>query len=39
VGSYHHVSKKYLPLYINEFTFRHNNRKNPDMFGEALSPA
>ncbi len=37
VGNYHHVSKKYLPLYLNEFQFRHNNRKNPDIFGEAVA--
>ncbi len=37
MGSYHHVSKKYLPLYINEFSYRYNNRKNPDMFGEAIA--
>src|SRR5262249_23620283 len=35
MGQFHHVSKKYLPLYLAEFTFRHNNRKNPDIFGEA----
>ena len=37
VGSFHHVSKAYLPLYLAEFTFRHNDRKNPDMFMELLS--
>ena len=37
MGNFHHVSKKYLPLYINEFTFRHNNRKNPDIFGKAIA--
>src|SRR6266851_2355125 len=31
VGTFHHVSKKYLPLYLAEFQFRHNNRKNPDI--------
>jgi transposase-like protein len=36
VGTYHNVSKKYLPLYLNEFQFRHNNRKNPDIFGAAV---
>ena len=35
LGSYHHVSRDYLPLYLNEFSFRFNNRKNPAMF-EAL---
>jgi transposase-like protein len=37
MGSFHHVSKKYLPLYLAEFQFRHNNRKNPDIFGEAIA--
>lgn len=37
VGTYHNVSKKYLPLYLNEFTWRHNNRKNPDIFRAALA--
>jgi transposase-like protein len=37
VGSFHKVSKDYLPLYLAEFSFRHNNRKNPDIFGELLS--
>jgi len=37
MGSYHKVSKTYLPLYLAEFTFRHNNRKNPDVFMELLS--
>jgi ISXO2 transposase-like protein len=32
VGAYHEVSKDYLPLYLNEFSFRHNNRNNPDAF-------
>lgn len=35
IGNYHHVSRDYLPLYLNEFSFRFNNRKNPEMF-EAL---
>ncbi len=36
VGSYHKVSRKYLPLYIAEFQFRYNNRMNEDIFGEAI---
>jgi transposase-like protein len=36
MGTYHNVSKKYLPLYLAEFQFRHNNRKNPDIFGQAI---
>jgi predicted RNA-binding Zn-ribbon protein involved in translation (DUF1610 family) len=37
VGTYHNVSKKYLPLYLNEFAFRFNNRKNEDIFGKAIA--
>jgi len=37
MGSYHNVSKKYLPLYLNEFTFRFNNRKTKDIFGVAVA--
>jgi hypothetical protein len=37
MGQFHHVSKKYLPLYLNEFSFRHNNRDNPDMFGALIT--
>lgn len=36
MGSFHHVSKKYLPLYLNEFSFRYNNRNNEDIFAEAV---
>ena len=37
MGSFHHVSKEYLPMYINEFCFRYNNRKNADMFDRVLA--
>ena len=37
VGSFHKVSRKYLPLYVAEFQFRYNNRMNPDIFGTAIS--
>jgi hypothetical protein len=37
LGTYHNVSRKYLPLYLNEFVFRYNNRKNADMFGLAVA--
>jgi transposase-like protein len=36
MGSYHKVSRKYLPLYIAEFQFRYNNRLNTDIFGQAI---
>ena len=37
MGQFHHVSKSYLPLYINEFSWRHNNRKNPSSFADLLT--
>ncbi len=36
VGTFHKVSKKYLPLYVAEFQFRYNNRLNDDIFGTAI---
>jgi transposase-like protein len=36
VGTFHKVSHKYLPLYVNEFEFRYNNRHNPDIFATAI---
>ncbi len=37
MGSYHKVSKTYLPLYVNEFSWRFNNRKNPNAFSDLLT--
>jgi hypothetical protein len=37
MGSFHHVSAKYLPLYVAEFEWRYNNRKNPDIFSAAIA--
>jgi hypothetical protein len=37
VGTYHKVSKDYLPLYLNEFSYRHNNRNNPDVFADLIT--
>jgi hypothetical protein len=37
VGTYHKVSKDYLPLYLNEFSYRHNNRDNPDAFADLVA--
>ena len=37
VGTFHNLSKEYLPLYLAEFQFRFNNRKNPDIFRAILA--
>ena len=37
LGTFHKVSKKYLPLYVAEFQFRYNNRRNADIYGTAFS--
>jgi hypothetical protein len=37
MGAYHKVSRKYLPLYVAEFEFRYNNRRNSDIFGAAIA--
>lgn len=37
VGTFHKVSKKYLPLYIAEFEFRYNHRHDPAIFDAAIA--
>lgn len=37
IGTYHKVSKAYLPLYLAEFSYRHNNRKEADLFGAVVA--
>jgi transposase-like protein len=37
VGTFHQVSKDYLPLYVNEFAFRHNYRDDKDMFQKVIA--
>ena len=32
-GAFHKVSLKHLQHYLEEFSFRFNNRKSPDLFG------
>jgi transposase-like protein len=39
VGQFHKVSEKWLPKYIDEFCFRHNERNNIDIFGLTLKLA
>jgi transposase-like protein len=36
VGSYHHLSAKHLPAYLDEMAFRHQNRKNAYSFRDTL---
>jgi transposase-like protein len=36
MGVFHKVSEKYLPLYINEFAFRFNNRGDYDLMDRVL---
>lgn len=37
VGQYHKVSAKYLPLYLDEFSFRFNNRGEFNLMDKVLS--
>ena len=32
VGTYHKVSRDHLPLYLNEFAWRHNHRNDTESF-------
>jgi transposase-like protein len=36
VGTWHKVSAKHLPAYLDEMCFRFNNRKNPYLFRDVL---
>ncbi len=36
VGSFHQLSEKHLPAYLDEFEFRFNNRENPYLFRDTL---
>ena len=37
MGTFHNVSKEHLPLYLAEFSYRHNNRNNPDIFADVIA--
>jgi hypothetical protein len=36
VGTWHRLSAKHLEAYLNEMTFRFNNRENPYLFRDTL---
>jgi transposase-like protein len=36
VGTYHQLSAKHLPAYLDEMAFRFNNRENPYLFRDTL---
>jgi transposase-like protein len=36
VGTYHQLSSKHLPAYVDEIAFRFNNRNNPYVFRDTL---
>ncbi len=36
VGSYHHLSAKHLPSYLDEFEWRFNNRRNDFLFRDTM---
>lgn len=36
MGTWHKISAKHLPAYLDEMTFRFNRRKNPDLFIDTL---
>src|SRR5215471_125491 len=36
VGAFHKISLKHMQRYLDEFSFRFNNRKNPDLFGPTV---
>ena len=36
VGTWHRVSAKHLPAYLDEMTWRFNNRQNPYLFRDTM---
>jgi len=37
IGSYHQLSRKHLPAYLQEFEWRFNGRENPYLFRDTLT--
>ena len=36
IGTYHQLSAKHLPAYLDEIAFRFNNRENPWLFRDTV---
>jgi hypothetical protein len=36
IGSFHQVSVKHLPRYLNEFSYRYTNRQDADLFRRTM---
>ena len=36
MGTWHRVSAQHLPAYLDEMTWRFNNRKNPFLFRDTM---
>jgi len=36
VGTYHQLSAKHLPAYLDEIAFRFSNRENPFLFRDTV---
>lgn len=36
IGQYHHVSRKHLDAYLDEFEFRFNRRRRDDLFADTI---
>ncbi len=36
VGQFHKVSVRHLPRYLDEFTYRHNHRDDPNLFARTI---
>ena len=36
MGTWHRISAKHLPAYLDEMTWRFNNRKNPFLFRDTM---
>jgi len=37
IGQYHHVSVRHLPVYVDEFCYRQNHRKDDGLWSRTIS--